>query len=140
MTLVFGLSLECLIYQVNAQSCMMLTNVAFFIFSSITPCASHIALITNQNWSRSSFPNSLNTGNFTVLAMLNHGGGGGGMGEDGGDGGEVGGSVGGGGMCRILYLIKWITLHRESFTSSSSFPHVGEIEWIFSGSLFPLFL
>jgi len=51
-----------------------------------------MALITNQNWSGSSFPTPLNIGNFIVLAILTHGGG---IGEDGGDGGEASGGVGG---------------------------------------------
>jgi len=45
----FGLLLECLIYQVSVRSCRALTNVTFFILSSVTPCTSHMALITNQN-------------------------------------------------------------------------------------------
>jgi len=57
-----------------------------------------------------------------VLAILNRGGGGGGMGEDGGEGGEVGGGVGGDGICRIICLIRWITLRDETFASSSSSP------------------
>jgi len=60
----------------------------------------------NQNWSGSSFPKPLNKGNFTVFAILNHGGGGGGMGEVGGDGDEVGGGVGEGGIWRIPCLIR----------------------------------
>lgn len=131
--LAFGLSLECLIYQVSAWSCRVLISVAFFILSFVTPCASHAALTMNQNWSGSSFPNPLNTGNFIVLSILTRGGGGGGMGEDGGGGG-------GGGICRILYLIIWITLHSETFTSSFSSPRRGEIEWLVSCPLFPLFL
>jgi len=43
-------------------------------------------------------------------------GGGGGMGED----GETGGGVGGGGMCRILCLVKLIALLGETFAISSS--------------------
>jgi len=49
VTPAFRLSLECLIYQVSARSCRALTSVTFFILSSITPCTSHMALITNQN-------------------------------------------------------------------------------------------
>jgi len=94
----------------------------------------------NQNWSRSSFPNPLNIGNFTVLAILNCGCGGGGTGEDGGDGGEAGGSVGGGGIYGILCLIRWITLHGETFARSSSSPHKGEIKGLVFGPLFPSFL
>lgn len=75
----------------------MLTNVAFLILSSVTPCASHITLATNQNGSGLSFPTPMNTGSLIVLTMLNCGRGGGGVGGDGGEGGEVGGGVGGGG-------------------------------------------
>jgi len=118
----------------------VLTIVALFILSSITPYASHTALTMNQNWSGSSFPKPLNTGNFTALAILNHGGGGGGTGEDGGDGGEVGGGVGGGGIHRILFLIRRIALHSETFTSSSSSPRRDEIKGLVFGPLFPLLL
>ena len=90
----FGWSLECLIYHVNARSCSMLTNVAFLILLSVTPCASHTSLNTNQNWFGSSFPTPLNTGSLIVLAILNCGGGGGGVGGYGGEGGEAGGGVG----------------------------------------------
>jgi len=58
----------------------------------------------NQNWSGSSFPTPLNSGNFIALAILTHGGGGGGMGEDGGEDNETSGGVGGGGMHSILCL------------------------------------
>ena len=105
-TLTFRLSLEYLIYQVNVQSYKVLTSVTLFIWSSVTPCASHTTLTMNQNWSRSPFPKPLNTGNFSVLAILNRSGGGVGMGEDGGDGGEVGGGLGGDGSRRILCLIR----------------------------------
>ena len=107
---VFGLSLECLMFQVRAQYCRALTSVAFFILSSINPYASHTNFTMNQDWSGSSFHNLLNTCNFIVLAILNHSGNGGGMGEDGGDGAKARGGVGGGGMCGILCLIKWISL------------------------------
>ena len=73
-------------------------------------------------------------------AILNRGGGGGGMGEDGGDGGEVGGSVGEGGILEILCLIRWITLHGETFVSSSSSPCRDEIKGLVSGPLLPSFL
>ena len=86
----FGWLLECLIYYVNARSCSALTNVAFSILSTVTPCASHTALTTNKNWSGSSFPTPLNTGSLIALAMLNCGCGGGGVGGDGGEGGEGG--------------------------------------------------
>lgn len=75
-----------------------------------------------------------------MLAILSHDGGRGGMGEDGGDGGEAGGGVGGGAMHRILYLIKWIALRSETFTSSSSSPREGEIKGLFSSPLLPSFL
>ena len=77
----------------------------------------------NQNWTGSSLPTPLNTGNFIVLGILNYGGGGGGVGGDGGEDGETGGGVGGGGMRRIHYLIRVITLHGETFASSSSLSH-----------------
>ena len=41
-----------------------------------------------------------------MLAILNRGGGGVGTSEDGGDGNEASGCVGGGGICRILSLIR----------------------------------
>jgi len=75
-----------------------------------------------------------------VLSILNRGGGGGGMDEDGGDGGEAGYGVGGGGIQRILCLIRWIALRGETFMSSSSSPRGGEIRGLFSGPLFPSFL
>ena len=75
-----------------------------------------------------------------MLTMLKCGGGRGGMGEDGGDGGETGGGVGEGGMRGILYLIKWIVLHGETFTSSSSSPREGEIKGLVSSPAFPSFL
>ena len=65
---------------------------------------------------------------------------GGGTGEDGGEGSEAGGGVGGDGMLRILCLIKWITIHGETFMTSSSSPHGDEIKGLFSGPLLPLFL
>lgn len=114
-------------YHVSAQSCNALTNVSFFMFSFVTLCASHTAFSTNQNWSRFSFPIHLNTGNFIALAIWN-GGGGGGVGGYGGDGGETGCSVGGGGMHGICRLIRLIMLLEETFTSSSSLSHEGEIK------------
>jgi len=75
-----------------------------------------------------------------VLAILNRGGGGSCIGDDGGDGGEVGGSVSGGGIHRIICLIRWITLHKETFESSSSSTCGGEIKGLFYGPLFPSFL
>ena len=136
-TLAFRLSLECLIYQVNEWSCRALTSVGFFILSFVTPCASHTALTTNQNWCGSSFPNPLNTYNFIVLAILTRGGGGGGMGED---GGEAGGGVGRRVMHGNLYLIKLIALLGETFTSSSSSPHRRESKGLVSSFVPPLFL
>ncbi len=91
-------------YHVNVRSCYALTSVALFMLSSVTPCASHTAFTTNQNWSRSLFPTPLNTDNFIALAILNCGGGEGRVGEDGGDDGEIGGGVGGGRMCRFSSL------------------------------------
>ena len=79
----------------------------------------------------------MNTGNFIALAIFIHGGGGGGMGKHGGEDDETGGGVSGGGMYRILCLIKLITLLGETFTSSSSPPHGGEIKGLVSGSALP---
>jgi len=53
-----------------------------------------MAHMMNQNWSGSSLPTPLNTGNFIVLSILARDGGEGGMGEDGGVGGEPCGGVG----------------------------------------------
>lgn len=78
-----------------------------------------MALTMNQNWSRSSFPTPLNTKIFIRLSIETCNGGRGGMGEDGGEGSEDGGGVGGGGIHGIIYLIKYITLRSETFTSSS---------------------
>jgi len=127
-------------YQVNTRSYKALTNVAFFILSSVTPCASHIALSTNQNWSKSSFPTPLNTGNFITLAILNSCGGGGSVGEDGGEDGETGGGVGGSGLCGIRCFVKLITLLCDTFTSSSLLSYGGEIKGIVSSSMLPFFL
>jgi len=96
-----------------------------------------MTLTMNQNWFGSSFPTPLNTGNFIVLAILTHGGGEGGTSEDGGEGGEAGGTMGGGGIRRILFLTKWIAHHRETFPSSSSSLHGGEIKGLVSSPLFP---
>lgn len=136
----FGLSLECLIYQVSSRSCRVLTNVSFLILSSFTPYASHTAFTTNQNWFGSSFPTPLNTGNFIKLAILKHRGGGGGTGEDGGDVGEMGTDMDEGGMRRIPCLIKWITLRGETFASSSSSPRRSEIKGLVPSSTLPSFL
>jgi len=133
----FGWSLECLIYHVNAQSCSMLTSLAFLILSSTMPCASHTALTTNQNWLGSSFPTPLNTDSLTALTILNDGSGGDGVGGDGSEEGEMGGSVGGGGTCGIHYIIKLATLLGETFISSSSLSHKGEIKGVVSNSSLP---
>ena len=45
----FGWSFECLIYHVSVRSCSALTNVAFLMLSSVTPCASHTTLTMNHN-------------------------------------------------------------------------------------------
>ena len=91
-------------YQVIARYYKVLTSVAFFILSCVTPCTSHIALSMNQNWSVSSFPTPLNTDNFIALAILTCSGGGGGTGEDGGEGNEVGGGVVGV-VCTEAYVL-----------------------------------
>ena len=127
-------------YHISARSCNVLTNIAFFILSPTNPCAPHTALTTNQNWSGSSFPTPLNTGNFITLIILDCGGRGGGVGGDGGDDSETGCSVGGGGMHGIHCLIRLITLIGETFVSSSSFSHEGEIKGLFSTSVLPSFL
>lgn len=138
--LAFGWSLECLMYRVSVWSCRALTKVSFLILSSVTPCASHTSFTTNQNCDKSSFPTPLNTGNFIELAILKRGGGGGYTSEDGGEGGEAGGGVGGGGMREILCLIKLIALLGETFLSSSSSPHGGEIKGLVSSFALPSFL
>lgn len=137
--LAFGLSMECLVYQLSMRSCKALTSVSFFIFSSVTSFTSHTTLTTNQNWFGTSFPTPLNTGNFIFLATLTHGSGGGGTGEGGGEEGEAGGGLGGVGTYGILFLIIWIALRGETFASSSSSPPGGEIKGLVSGPLFPSF-
>jgi len=82
----------------------------------------------------------LNTVNFIALAILVRGGRRRGMGEDGGEDGETGGGVSGGGMRRILYLIKLIALLGETFVRSSSFPRGGEIKQLDSSFALPLFM
>jgi len=77
-------------------------------------------------------PYSLNIGSLIVLTILDCGGRGGGVGGHGGEGGEVGGGVGGGGKCGICCLIKLTVLLRETFASSSSLSHEGEIKGLFS--------
>lgn len=106
----------------------------------MTACASHTTFTMNQNWSGSSFPTLLNTGNFIVLTILNCGGGGGGVGRDGGEDGDTGGGVGGGGMHRIHFLIRLITLLGETFVSSSLVSCRGEIMGLFFISALPSFL
>jgi len=126
-------------YHISAQSFNVLTSVSFFTLSSVTPCTSHTDF-TKKNWSRSSFPTTLNTGNFIVLSILNYGGGRGGVGGYGGEYGETGGGVGGGGMRRIHCLIRLIALLGETLVSSSSLSRRGEIKGIFSIPLLPSFL
>jgi len=115
----------------------MLTNIAFLILSCMMPCASHTALTMKQNWSGSSFPTPLNIGSLIALTILNCGGGKGGVGGDGGEEGEMSGSVGGGGKCIIHCLIKLTTLLEETFESSSSLSHEGEIKGLVSNSSLP---
>ena len=129
------LSFEYLIYQVSARSCGTLTNVTFFIWSFVTPWASHTSLTTNHNWSGSSFLKPLNKGNFNVFAILNCGEGVGGT----SDGGEVGDGVSGGGIHGNPCLINWIALRGETFAISSSSPRGGEINGIYSRPFFPSF-
>lgn len=62
------------------------------------------------------------------------------MDEDEGEYGETVGSDGGGGMHRILCLIKFIALLGETFVSSSSPPRRGEIKGLVSSSILPSFL
>ena len=138
--LAFGLSLEFLMVNVSAWSCGTLTSVAFFMLSSMTPCASHTTFTTNQNWFGSSFPTPLNTRNFIALTIWNYGGGGGGVGGDGGDAGETDDGVGGDGMHGIPYLIKLIALLGNTFMSSSSLSRRGEIKGLFSILVLPSFL
>lgn len=69
------------------------------------PLASHIALVMNQNWSRSSFPKPLNTSSFTEFAILNDGEGGGSVGKGVYSKGEYGGGVGGCGIRGNPYFI-----------------------------------
>lgn len=102
----------------------------------MTPRASHIDFIMNQNWSGSSFPTPLNTGSFITLAILLRGGDGGGMGEVGDEDGEMGG----GDMHGILYLIMSITLLGKTFANSSSLPRGDEIKGLVSSSVLPSFL
>ena len=96
-----------------------------------------MTLVTNQNWSGSSFPTPLNTNNFIALAILNCGGGREGVGEYGGEDGETGGGVGGGGMRGIRCFIRLIALLGETFASSSSLSHECEIKVLVSSSSLP---
>jgi len=57
-----------------------------------------------------------------ALTILNYGGGGGGVGGDGGEEVEMSGSVGGGGKCRIHYLIRLTVLLGENFRALPRFP------------------
>lgn len=75
-----------------------------------------------------------------MLSILNRSSGRGNTGEDGGDGGKASGCVGGGGICVILCLIKWIELHIETIAISSLSPRGGEIKGLFYGPLLPSFL
>lgn len=109
------------------------------MFSSVTPYASHTTFSMNENWSGSSFPTPLNTGNFIALAILNCGGGGGSVGEDGGEDGKTGGGVGGSGMRRIRCHMKWITLLGETFASYSLLSRIDEIKGLVSNFVLPSF-
>ena len=62
------------------------------------------------------------------------------MGEDRGEDDETNGGVGGGGMRRIHYLIKLISLLGETFASSSSSLRGGEIKGLYFTPFFPSFL
>ena len=62
------------------------------------------------------------------------------MGEDGGEDGETDDGVGGGGMHGIRCLIRLIALLGETFTSSSSLSHRGEIKGLVSIFALPSFL
>jgi len=94
----------------------------------------------NQNWFGSSFPTPLNTDSLITLAILSYGGDEGGVGGDGGEEGEMGGGVGGGGKRGIICLIKLTVLLGETFASSSSLSHEGEIKGLFSNSSLLLLL
>ena len=82
----------------------------------------------------------MNTDSLIALAVLNCGGGRGGVGGDGGEEGEMGGGVGGGGKHGIHCLIRLTTLLKDTFTSSSSLSHEGEIKGLVSNSSLLLFL
>ena len=112
----FRSSFECLIYHFNMWSYGVLSNVAFLILSSVTPCGSHTALTTNQNWSGSSFPTPLNMSSLIALAILNCWFG---VGEDGSEGSEASGGVSGEGNCGMRCLIKLTALLGETQAHSS---------------------
>jgi len=94
----------------------------------------------NQNWFVSPFPTPLNNDNFIALVILTRSGGRGGTEEDGGEVSEACGGMGGGGMNRILSLVKLIALLSQTFSSSSSSLRRGEIKALFLGPLLPSFL
>lgn len=106
----------------------------------MNPCTSHTTFTMNQNWYGSLFPTPLNTDNFIELTTLNCGSGEGGVGRYGGEYGVTGHGVGGGGMHRIRYLIRFIALLSENFASSSSLSHRGTIKGLVSISTLPSFL
>lgn len=62
------------------------------------------------------------------------------MGEDGGEDDETGDGVDGGGMSRILCLIKFIALLGKTFASPSFSPYGDEIKGLVSSSALPSFL
>ena len=82
----------------------------------------------------------MNKSNFIALAILTRGGGRGGTSKDEGEGSEAGGGVGEGGMRGILCLIKLMANLGETFASTSSSPHGGEIKGLVSSSALPSFL
>lgn len=132
----FGWSVEYFMYHVSARSYSALTNMAFLMFSSIMPCASHTYFITNQNRLGSSFPTPWNFSNSTVIAIPAFGGGGGGGGVGVGrlDVGEAGGGVDGGGISGKHSLINQTALPGENLARSSSLSHEIEIKGLFSTS------
>jgi len=79
-------------------------------------------------------PYSSKYGSLFALTILNCGGGRGGVGGDGGEEGETSGGVGGGGKHETLCLIILTTLLGETFASSSSLSHDGEIKVLVSNS------
>lgn len=125
--------------HVRARSHIALTSVAFFVFSSVTPCASNTTFTMNQNWFGSLFPTSLNTGNLITLTILKSGNVGGGLGEDVVEYGEISGGVGGSGTHRIHCFFKLIKLLSETFMSYSSLYQKGEIKELISILTLPSF-